>query len=397
MYLDRSGSSPINIWLDRYEGLSPYDPFIQVIPHIVTRLKSVEIHGTLENIEDITTQLSPPAPLLETLTIDVDCECSPQDSPTIPTTLFDGDLSSLRKLHLRCIRTELPWRNMVNLTSFALSYTLPGDSSVGRLLDFFETAPRLCNIQLYFATPIFDSQRGRLVTLACLKQMDVLGGASPSLFLDHLMIPVGAKLAVDALPPLKSLGSLWELSDFRIDVHVRENCPGIRFGGPNGRISVIPAIPRAATTCRVLESLAHLDPSKVERLRLAAGDLMQQDRCAACRVLYPMKRLRSLTISRCQNLSRFIPYLDDVNMCPKLEELVFDARIDGEKFDIRRVIRMAESRASMLVKIKSFRIASRDRFVQAFALKLKEYVPHVECNPRVALVADDMDSSDEEE
>jgi len=227
--------------------------------------------------------------------------------------------------------------------------------------------------------------------------MDVLGGASPSLFLDHLIIPVGAKLAVDALHPLKSLSSLWELSDFRIDVHVREDCPGIRFGGPNGRISVVPAISRAVTTCRVLESLAQLDPSKVERLRLAGGDLMQQDRCVVCRVLYPMKRLRTLTISHCKNLSRFIPYLDDVSMCPKLEELVFDARIDGEKFDVRRMIRMAETRASMLVKLKSFRIVSRDRFVQAFALKLKEYVPHVECSPRVALVTDDMDSSDEGE
>jgi len=283
---------------------------------------------------------------------------------------------------------------MVNLTSFTLSYTMSGDSSVGRLLDFFESAPRLCDIRLHFATPIFDSQRGRLVTLGCLKRMEILGGASPSLFLDHLMIPVGAKLAVDALDPLRSLGSLWEISDFRIDVHVRENCPGIRFGGPNGRISVIPAIPRAIT-CRVLESLAQLDPQKVERLKLVGGDLMQQGRCVVYRVLYPMKRLRALTISHCENLSRFIPYLDDVNMCPKLEELTFDASIEGGKFDIWRMIRMVETRASMLVKLKSVRIVSRDIFVRAVALQLKQHVPHVECSPSATLVSDDMDSSDE--
>jgi len=46
---------------------------------------------------------------------------------------------------------------------------------------------------------------------------------------------------------------------------------------------------------------------------------------------------------------------------------------------------------------KSVRIVSRDQSVQASALKLKEYVPHVECSPRVALASEDADSGDEED
>ena len=73
-------------------------------------------------------------------------------------------------------------------------------------------------------------------------------------------------------------------------------------------------------------------------------------------------------------------------MCPKLEELVVDARADGEKLDTQNMIQMAVTRAKMLLKLKSIRIVSRDNFVQTRALKFKEYVPHVECSPRVALV-----------
>ena len=51
--------------------------------------------------------------------------------------LFDGNLSSLRELRLKCVRTNLPWRNMAGLTSFTLSYTLRGNFPIEHLLDFF--------------------------------------------------------------------------------------------------------------------------------------------------------------------------------------------------------------------------------------------------------------------
>ena len=388
--------------LGRYGTLSPYDPFLQVVPHITGRLKSVTINGIPENIQEITSQLSPPAPLLESLTIGVDCECSPQRGPVIPATLFDGDLSSLRELGLRCIRTELPWRNMVNLTSFTLDYTSPGESSVRHLLDFFASAPRLRKIQLRFATPTFGTQRGRLVSLPNLKRMHIFGGGPPSLLFDHLLIPAGAKLTTEVdsrgslhLPKSLNFLQVFEFPRFRIHLYVRDFSLSIRFSGPNCDISIVPATsPAISTTCRVLESLAQFDPSNVERLRLAGGDLMKSSACDLSAVLPCMRDLRALTISRCTNLSRFFSFFNDrVHLyCPRLEDFILDPRGDGGNFDIQGVIVLAAK-----AKLKSVRIVSWDKSVQTNALKLKEYVAHVECNPRVALVSDDVDSGDEED
>ena len=321
--------------------------------------------------------------------------------PVVATTLFNGDLSSLHELCLQGIRSELPWRNMVNLTSFTLAYKSWGDSSLRHLLDFFESAPRLRNIQLHLETQTFGAQSGRLVSLVCLKRMDILGGHSPSLLLDHLLIPVGAKLATKVefghsyLP--KSLDELGRLPGFTLHIHVAGFYPSLRLNGRNTDLSIIPATPKAPATCRALESISRFDPSKVERLRIAGGDLMIRDGSAVYAALIPMKHLRTLTISRCKNLHRFMQFLDGSPMCPKLEELVIDPRVDGERFDIQRVIRMADYRARRGTKLKSVRIVSRDKFVKACALKLKDHVLHVECGPRVALASDGIDNGDEED
>ena len=155
---------------------------------------------------------------------------------------------------------------------------------------------------------------------------------------------------------------------------------------------------KATNTCQVLETLALLDLSDIERLRLTGGDLMLKSGGPTIhRVLYPMKHLRTLTISRCKNLSRFISSLDNIKMCPMLEELVLDACTDGETLDIRRMMRMAATRASMSVKLKSVRIICRDTSLQASLSQLEKYIPHVEFCLGVAPVSDDIDNSDEED
>ena len=415
IYLDRSKSSPIDLRLKRVESLSPHDPFFQVVPHAVTRLKSLSIHGTPENLQDIATLLSHPVSILETLAIEVDLECTPQDGLVVETMLFDGDLSSLRELQLKCVHTVLPWRNMVNLTSFTLGYTLLGNFPIRHLLNFFESAPRLRKIQLHSATPTFGAQNGRLVSLAHLERMEILGGGPSSLLLDHLLIPVGAKLTtrvgLDLLGPApggsmfdghlpRSLSNLRNFSDFtEIHLHIGGFYPRIRFSGPNGQVTMISATPRdtTVTTYRVYESLARFDTSKIERLRINAGDLWDnRGNCSFFRALYPMRALRTLTISRCKNISTSIDILHDDCLCPKLEELILDPRVHGEKFDIQAVVGTLASRTSWGLKLKSVKIVSADKSVQTCALKLEEYVPHVECSPRVAAVCDG-DSSDEED
>ena len=411
VYLERSKSLPVDLRLERVEGLSPHDPFFQVISHTIPRLRSLAIYGTPANLQDIVSQLSRPAPLLRSLTIEVDCGCSPQRGPAITTTLFNGDLSSLRELRLKCVTTALPWRNMVNLTSFALGYTLVGDFPIKHLLDFLKSAPRLRKVRLHNAIPTSGAQNGRLVSLECLKRMDIIGGGPSSLLLDHLLIPVGAKLTtqVGSLGPLadgslvdghlpRSLDNLRNFSDSTIQLHLEEFRPRIRFSGPNGQVTMVPTTSRANTTRQVYESLARFDTSKIEQLTITGGNLSDGDGdCIFYRTLHPMKGLRTLMISRCTHVAATIHNVfDDYGTFRRLEELIIDTRVRREKFGIQAVIAMTAMRAPW-AKLKSVRIASQDKSVQTCALKLKEYVSHVECGPGVAAVFDDGDDSDEDD
>ena len=166
---------------------------------------------------------------------------------------------------------------------------------------------------------------------------------------------------------------------------------------------MVPATPLDATTTTwMYQSLLNLsdrlDTSKIERLRIADGILL--DNCCNCvfyGLLSRMKSLRTLTISRCTYLSASLCDLGNNLICPNLEELILDPRVDKERFNIRTVIRIAAMRASTGPKLKFVRIVSGDKSVQAHALELWKYVGHVECSPRVAAECDESDSSDEED
>jgi len=112
--------------LYRDHTLSINDPLFQVIPHSVGRLKSLYVMARPEILHQIIAHLPSHMPLLEKLDISgTFCSRMLHCSPFM-TTFFSGDLSSLRVLRLECIRTELSWRNMVNLTSVVLRHTSPG-------------------------------------------------------------------------------------------------------------------------------------------------------------------------------------------------------------------------------------------------------------------------------
>jgi hypothetical protein len=409
VYLERSEPSPINLWLDAdSEGdLSPHNPFPQVVPHAISRLKSLDIIGRPRNLLDITDHLSRPAPLLERLSIHGGCESDPQLHHVLPTTFFNGDLHSLHELFLWSVRTELPWRNMVNLTSFTLGCTLPEDIPIGRLLDFFEAAPHLRSVHLLTATPISGAQDGRLVSLACLEKMYIFGYEPPSLLLDHLIIPAGANLTTETsshghqidghLP--KSLDNLRNLSDFtEIHLSAKKSSPHIRFSGPNGQVSIIPMSPGSNTTRLVLRSLARIDTSKTKWLKIGYGD--SPSTTPLFRALLRMKDLRTFTLSQCASPDIFLHTLDPrmnssgVVVCPKLEELVLILRRDGETLDIKSIINVAVARASRGAKLELVRIVTHDESMQIDALELREHVSHVECGPEVGVADDDSDDSD---
>jgi len=396
VYLERSKSSPINLSLGLSEGISPYNPFFQIIPHATGRLKSLSIEGASEDLEVATSHLSHPVPLLEHLSIYSSPGYLPDRYPALPSALFSGDLSSLRTLCLESVHTEFPWRNMVNLTSFILSYTPPGVVSVGQLLDFFENAPYLEKVELYFVTPTAGSQNGRLVSLACLKSMHIEDDGPISVLLNHLLIPVGAKLEIQAdmlisligghLP--RSLDNLKNLSNFTtIQLHLGGPCPSMKFSGPNGTVSMIFSSLLYGSTDLALGSLAELDTSKTEWFEIDGGHPLSGE--ILHQALLPMKDLRTLTLSKCRSLGIFIHALQsttnpsEVVVCPKLEELVLVLQPQRRMSDITSVIEMVEARASRGGKLRTFRIVGGRDTADVDVSELRKHVWNVEYGPRV--------------
>jgi len=370
VYLERSNSLLINLSLDRDNHLSPFDPFFQVIPNIIGRLKSLSVYGTPENLQLITAHLSQPAPHLERLSIHGGCNQVSPHSPTLTPALFNGDLSSLRKLCVEYICTELPWRNMINLASFILTHTTPDGVSITQFLDFFESAPNLRTIDLYSAAPTSGIRNRRLVSLVRLEWMYTAGGGPYSLLLNHLLIPAGARLTTEVElpspagvdPPLRFLDNLRNLHNFTtVQVSGDNSYPRMQFSGPNGEVGVTLKDPRVNGTHLVLGSLARFDTTKTERLEIVNGNLMSNNHLY--HALLPMKDLRTLTLSQCRRPHIFVCALNPtvgpsrIMVSPKLEELVII--LDREEFDIRSVIEAAEVRALGGAPLRTIRVVDR--------------------------------------
>ena len=387
VYFERSKTLPINLSLDLSKGILPCDPFLQIIPHATGRLRSLSVEGWSENVEAVTSHLSHPAPLLEHLSIRSNPPCTPGRYPTLPPSFLNEDLSSLRMLHLNFVRAELPCRNMVNLTSFTLSHT-PERISVGQLLDFFENAPHLETIELCFAIPTTGAQNGRVVSLECLKSMHITDNYPPSVLLDHLSIPVGAKLEIrkellssligEHLP--RSLDNLKNFSNFTA---IRLQDTDMEFSGPNGQVKIALWASRADSTELALESLAEFDTSKTERLEIEDADLPMGG--PLYQALLPMKDLRTLTLSECISPDILVRALQpatsssEVMVCPKLEEVIFKPYYPpyfGE--GIACIVEMAAARASRGGKLKTVRIFSRPGTANLDVSELRKHVWNVE-------------------
>ena len=311
VYFERSKSSPLTLSISRKKSMSPNDPLLQVIPHATSRLKYLHVLALPDDMGSITTHLSRPAPLLEDLMIDCVYVPGTPKKFVLPPSLFNGNLSSLRTLCVGSICTNLPWRNMVNLTSFDLRYIPLEDFSIGRLLDFFEGAPRLEGVDLTYTTPISGAQRGRLVQLACLARINIQGAEPCSLLLDHLLIPVGAEVSIWADSPSsrfeghlpRSFHNFGNLSNLmEVSLHF-SGFPIIQFTGSNGRLKATCWEPEGNVTSSVLEYLARIDTSTVERLEISSANQLSRD--LSHRALLRMKNLRILKLYRCQGLHFF--------------------------------------------------------------------------------------------
>jgi hypothetical protein len=290
---------------------------------------------------------------------------------------------------------------MVNLTSFELLYS--HGVTVRQLLDFFESAPRLRRVSLYDVTPAPGAQSGRLVSMACLEVMQITESGSPSLLLDHLLIPVGARLTIEVDLPnhpinnhaLTFLSNLKNFPSFiAVDLSTASYWkPHVQFSGPNGQVKMILSASRVNKARAMLESLDHFDTSRVELLTINGGNSSSRD--PLYRALLPMKHLRTLTLRRIASPHIFVHALhpnvspSGVVACPKLEELVIV--LNGMTIDMKIVTGVVAARASRGAKLKSIRIVDKDKSAGTDVSELQKHVLHVEYGPEFDGDGDDAE------
>ena len=367
------------------------------LPHI-GRLKTLAVFGSL-CVRKLNTRFNSPAPLLEELRIKVHRD----RLPSVESTVFGGNLSSLRELHLYGVLTDLPWRNLANLTAFDFR-RVPGNKiSVTQLLDFFEDAPRLREIKLRDSLPYSSNAPSeRVVSLPHLRLLRIDAQPVHPILLNHLEIPTGAFITLDFklsgersqildyLPrSIDNLNNISRITSVNLDFRSGVT---IWFSGSNGDLYVsggwvfrrpIPPI----LEHEILPSLDKFHISTTESLAIAHyGGLAHTkiEESDAYQTLFLMKNLRILTLTYCADLSFIFALNPDRNtsnavICPRLGELVLYIQEPGEESCVDELLEMAKGRASKGVKLSTVMIlCPRDLIPAEKVLELRKYVSYVD-------------------
>jgi len=417
VYIQRSRKSPLKVRI----GAENFERLPLVASH-VDRLKALELYFYGRDVSRLIKNLSSTAPLLEKLALHVyDTNISKSDSTLIESTLFDGNLSSLRELCLSRIRTSLPWQNMSNLTSFELSWA-HSEVSTTQLLDFFERAPLLRQIKLLYAVPhSSNTPAGRVMSLHHLKSLRIYDQVAHSILLNHLRIPTGASVMLEFEPNANSLSLpdyLPRSSDNLCNVsHITfinldfDLGPAMRLHGPSGDLRLVG---RSDWFVPILDSLALRDLHKfpistTESLtisRYAIPAESNTEEAAVYQTLLTMNNLRTITLINCINLPFILALNPNHNAsnaipCPKLQELVlYIQRRDG--LFVGGLLEMARARASMGVRLSTIAInCSWEPVSKEKAPDLKNYVANLDYRlgrftPRWDAVPGDPDEADDD-
>ena len=392
VYIERSESTPLDLSLREYWPKPyPKDAFLLVVPHF-GRLKSLVINGRQGLLQNLTPHLPRPIPLLRELTVDLD------NAAPLVDALFNGNLPSLRSLNLARGITHLPGTNLSKLTSFELRLS---KITITQLLNFFEGAPHLRDITLYYSIPrSSNAPPERVVSPPCLKNLTINAHLHHSILLDHLSIPagvsliLGAKFAGDCYPLLhfvpKTLGNLKNLLFITsVRLCLDQYRKFVRLDGPSGELYVLgywmggdDVLP---LNHRIVRSLSRFNLSRVQKLAVTMYNpptMHNTDESAPHFTLLRMEDLRALTLTQSNNLPFIAALNPDQNpskraLCPKLEELVLYVK-GLESFNIKELMSMAKGRASAGVKLWSITIISLGELMPGDTVfRLKEYVTRV--------------------
>ena len=398
-YIERSGTMPLELTVCKGSDKSYSEAaFLLAVPH-VKRFKSITVGRTPDFFRNLTDHLPSSAPFLKDLQIDFVCD----PAPVLDDTLFNGGLSSLRTLKLGGVVTNLPWRNLWNLTTFEL-WCPPGNKvTITKLLGFLEGAPCLEDITLHHSIPSSsDASSSRVVHLPRLKKFAIVADPVHAILLNHLTIPTEATLTLefdiyddysplpDCLPKsAKNLKNIFRI--ITVSLLFTETKKFMRLVGPNGGLYIygrrdprVSWIASLDSDRRILHSLDYFPLHMTQRLaitKLCIPTLLAElDKSPP---LVHMKALRALVLIRCYNLPFILALNPKLNLskdilCPNLEELVLyvEAR---DKFYIMDLVGMAKERALRGVKLRLITVVGLDELVSGKEVfRLREYVSHVE-------------------
>ena len=392
-YIQRSQSFPLQLRLEDDDVIDEAFPLI--IPHL-GRVGSLTVNAALPSfLEHFRCHI----PHLEILHINIATEYN----PVLDDALFNGDLSSLRELHLTRVLTNLPWENLANLQVVEL--VSAQNYGTAQILDFLGSAPLLRTISLDYPMPdSSDAPPERIVPLHHLKAFNIQAGERYPTLLRHLRIPIGASLVSrfnfhgDESPllaylPERSPNSTILSHVTTINLLFDSTQKFALLTGPSGSLCVLaewrdwwgPSSPTLDR--RILRSLDLLTLSTTQRLTISRYHHPRPDNVKECpisQILLSMNNLRTLTLIDCDNRP-FVLALDPEQnpsnfvRCSSMEELVVCVW-SPDQFHLEHFTSMTENRASRGAKLSSI------TFVHVYGLalekevfELKEHVTHVEC------------------
>jgi len=403
VYIERSKSFPLEISV-RFTQNTPRreEALVLAIPHI-GRLGAFSLNGIPPQVLPASAKFfSSSVPFLNKLNINI----SRKPPPVLPENLFNRDLSSLRELRLGGVITRLPWRGMLNLTTFEFR-RLPGDSIlIAQLLDFLESAPRLRYVKLHNSIPNPGGPPAeKVVSLPHLKELSIITEQPHSFLLQHLSIPAGALLRLEFtfsglespipsyLPnPPNNLCNLSHTTAMNLCFGPEQR--SLRLNGPSGELYMLgnwkrgDSKPRSGTG-KFLYSLDQFDISRtrwlaVTRCDYRPGGFVQMEMWCLYKVIRPMEDLRTLTLTRCSNIN-FILILNpektpsNIVVCPKLEEIAFYIE-HPDQLCIEELLSMVEERASRGAKLLAITIVSAGTLaLMKEVFQLRRHVSRVEC------------------
>jgi len=398
-YVKRSRSLPLEAIIKKAEDeTSLVDAFLPAVPHI-TRFKSLTITGTSDLLQSLTEHLTLATPLLEKLVINSTCKTA----PVLDDLLFNRDLSSLRILSLGGVTTRLPWKNLRNLTTFELRSEPGNKITVMRLLDFFASTPHLRDITLRKSIPTSSNASStRVVPLLHVKNLTIIADRAHSILLNHLCIPAGASLILDfeficdksPLPnhlpkTIKNLENVFRITT--VNLYFDRGKKFVQLIGPSGSLCMYGRLddlgmPSLNLDGRILQSLDYFPFHITQRLAITKYEALgpaKINKSFPYQILLRMMDLRTLTLTRCNNLP-FILALNPVHNspkvvpCPNLEELILYVKT-RDAFNMPELMSMAKERELEGMGLQSVTIVGLGELIPGKEVfKLREHVPHVE-------------------